>query len=252
MDRSKSIGGSDAGRIMAGDWFTLWQEKTGRVEPDSLADVLQVQIGIVTEELNRRWFERKTGLKVGRKNCCRLVHLDHPFMTGHIDGWVLDGIIECKHVSAFAKDDEIVERYYPQVQHYLAVTRSPRGFLSVIFGNHRWEYFQVQEDPAYQAELIEREQAFWWHVEEDIPPEDKNAEPVSIAFDTMRTVDMVGNNRWADLATDWLETRSAADRFTKATKGLKELIEPDVKLAAGHGVKVTRARNGALTVREAA
>ncbi len=47
------------------------------------------------------------------------------------------------------------------------------------------------------------------------------------------------------------ENRRAAGRFTTATIGLKELVADDVKLAAGYGVRVTRARNGAFTVREA-
>ncbi len=252
MRRSKGIGGSDTARIVAGDWFSLWEEKTGRREPEDLSGVLPVQLGILTEELNRSWFELQTGLTVGRDNCAGLAHPIHEFMVGNIDGWVLDGVIECKHVSAFAKDDAIVSRYYPQLQHYLAVTSSPRSFLSVIYGNHRWEFYQVDADSEYQAELIEREAAFWWHVEENIAPKTPEAvAPAEIAFDTMRSVDMTGNNHWATLAADWLETRTAAARFNSATKGLKGLVELDVKLASGHGIKISRSRNGALTVREA-
>ena len=252
MDRQTGIGGSDAAKIMSGSWLELWEEKTGRRATEDLSDVLQVQIGIVTEELNRHWFELQTGLAVGRENCAGLAHPTHEFMVGNIDGWVLDGVIECKHVSAFAKDEATIERYYPQLQHYLAVTSSPRGYLSVIYGNHRWEFYQVDADPEYQTELIEREAAFWWHVENDVAPKSQEAaEPTEIAFDTMRSVDMTGNNHWSTHAGDWLETRTAAARFTSATKGLKELMESDVKLATGYGVKVSRSRNGALTVREA-
>ncbi|MDH3235721.1 MAG: endonuclease, partial [Alphaproteobacteria bacterium] len=56
IQRSSGVGGSDAGRVMTGDWFALWEEKTGRREPEDLTDVLQVQIGIVTESLNLWWF----------------------------------------------------------------------------------------------------------------------------------------------------------------------------------------------------
>jgi len=38
----------------------------------------------------------------------------------------------------------------------------------------------------------------------------------------------------------------------RRVKNLKTLVEDDVKQASGHGIKVTRAKNGALTVREAA
>ena len=39
----------------------LWREKRGEVEPEDLSDNLIVQLGRVTEELNRLWYERNTG-----------------------------------------------------------------------------------------------------------------------------------------------------------------------------------------------
>ena len=44
MDRTLGIGGSDAKRIIEGDWHTLWLEKTKRVEPVDLSEkVLNVR-----------------------------------------------------------------------------------------------------------------------------------------------------------------------------------------------------------------
>ncbi|MEQ8698628.1 MAG: YqaJ viral recombinase family protein, partial [Bauldia litoralis] len=199
---------------MDGDWLALWEEKTGRRTPEDLSGVLPVQIGIVTEDLNRRWFEQQTGQQVYRDKCDDLVHPEHGFMRGNLDGRVGAGVIECKHVSAFTKDEAVVSRYYPQVQHYLALTGGDIAFLSVIWGNHRWDFFEVDPDPGYQEQLIDREAAFWHHVEHDIPPEDTGAAEVEVAFDAMRSVDMTGHNRWAALAGDWLETRRAATVFT--------------------------------------
>ena len=39
----------------------LSREKRGEVEPEDLSDNLIVQLGTVTEDLNRRWYERNTG-----------------------------------------------------------------------------------------------------------------------------------------------------------------------------------------------
>ena len=64
VERPKTIGGSDAVRIMEGDWHTLWKEKTGRQEPEDLSWVLPVQIGILTEKKNKEWFEHETGHKL--------------------------------------------------------------------------------------------------------------------------------------------------------------------------------------------
>ena len=39
----------------------LWREKRGEAEPVDLSGNLIVQLGAVTEELNRRWYEANTG-----------------------------------------------------------------------------------------------------------------------------------------------------------------------------------------------
>ena len=62
--RRHFIGGSDARIIMGQDegaLVRLWSEKRGEVEPEDLSGNLIVQLGAVTEDLNRRWFEAKTG-----------------------------------------------------------------------------------------------------------------------------------------------------------------------------------------------
>src|ERR1700724_4818840 len=63
-DRRYFIGGSDARIIMGADEVALvrlWQEKRGEVEPEDLSGNLIVQLGLVTEPLNRRWDEGNTG-----------------------------------------------------------------------------------------------------------------------------------------------------------------------------------------------
>ena len=51
VDRSTILGGSDANRIMRGDWHTLWLEKTKRQEPEDLSWNLPVQIGYIPKQL---------------------------------------------------------------------------------------------------------------------------------------------------------------------------------------------------------
>ena len=66
-NRRYFIGGSDA-RIILGDdeaaLIRLWREKRGEVEPEDLSGNLIAQLGVVTEALNRHWFERNTGQAV--------------------------------------------------------------------------------------------------------------------------------------------------------------------------------------------
>ena len=63
-NRRAFIGGSDARIIMGSDeaaLLRLWQEKRGEIEPEDLSGNLIVQLGLVTEPLNRDWYERNTG-----------------------------------------------------------------------------------------------------------------------------------------------------------------------------------------------
>ena len=63
FDRRHFIGGSDARIIMGQDekaLIRLWQEKRGEVGPEDLSANLIVQLGVVTEDLNRVRYERNT------------------------------------------------------------------------------------------------------------------------------------------------------------------------------------------------
>src|SRR5215472_6697570 len=60
------IGGSDARIIMGDDeaaLIRLWREKRGEIEPEDLSGNLVVQLGLATEELNRRWYEANNHLE---------------------------------------------------------------------------------------------------------------------------------------------------------------------------------------------
>src|SRR5512135_112008 len=64
IGRRYFIGGSDARIIMGNDeaaLLRLWREKRGEVEPENLSGNLIVQLGLATEELNRRWYEANSG-----------------------------------------------------------------------------------------------------------------------------------------------------------------------------------------------
>jgi len=39
----------------------LWREKRGEIRPEDLSGNLVVQLGLATEDLNRRWYEANTG-----------------------------------------------------------------------------------------------------------------------------------------------------------------------------------------------
>jgi predicted phage-related endonuclease len=60
LKRRTFIGGSDARIIMGNDeaaLIRLWREKRGEIGPEDLSGNLLVQLGKVTEDLNRAWYE---------------------------------------------------------------------------------------------------------------------------------------------------------------------------------------------------
>lgn len=248
--RLSGIGGSDATIIATGEWQDLWLVKTGRKQPESLDDVLPVQIGTWTEPLNRYWFSRQTGKTIDIIDEPR-IHAVHPFIRANLDGMIGDAIFEAKHVNAFTDMDACQEKYYPQLQHCMAVTGAPMAYLSVFFGNHKWDYAEIPFDADYADELISAEFSFWVLVETDTPPDESNLAVIAPpSLNEMREVDMTGNNAWSYAANDWIAHRGAANAFRKAEKILKELMEPDMRRAYGHGVEINRSKNGALRIKD--
>jgi hypothetical protein len=63
----------------------LWREKRGEIEPEDLSGELLVQLGTVTEHLNRHWYEKNTGQVVADVQRS-LFHAVHRWMAATIDG----------------------------------------------------------------------------------------------------------------------------------------------------------------------
>ena len=87
-DRRYFIGGSDARIIMGDDeaaLLRLWREKRGEVEPEDLSGNLVVQLGVATEELNRRWYEANSGL--ASHGCTATSSASGSALDGGHTGW---------------------------------------------------------------------------------------------------------------------------------------------------------------------
>src|ERR1700704_3323203 len=89
-NRRSFVGGSKPRTIRASDESALprlWREKRGEAEPEDLSDNLIVQLGSVTEELNRHWYERNTGQMVSAVQR-RMFHPVKRWMAATLDGMV--------------------------------------------------------------------------------------------------------------------------------------------------------------------
>ena len=258
MNREGFIGGSDAKRIAEGDWHTLYLEKLGLKPPENLDHNFQVLLGLATEKFHLDWLHRECGFEI-RHRGLKLAMKGHPQIQANLDGWsdAHGCFIEVKHSNSRATRESMVDWYQPQVAHYCNVAGAACGIISYIAGNAAPDWFKLAPSETYCAELLKMELAFWWHVENKVPPEalpDAAKEiaklAVEVRLDDMRVVDMTGSNAWTKLSFDYLLNASAAATFDRAKKELKELVEPDVRLAHGNGLMIKRSKSGSLLFSE--
>jgi predicted phage-related endonuclease len=158
-DRRYFIGGSDARIIVGKDeaaLLRLWREKRGEAGLEDLSGNLVVQLGAVTEELNRRWYEANTGQVTTDVQ----KHIRHPglrWMAATLDGRVeaSGAVFEAKFMLPWSFSEEAAaEKYAPQLQHNMWVVAAPTAVLSVITGGGKWVEIKTHADPLYQHLIV--------------------------------------------------------------------------------------------------
>jgi len=252
QDRRTFIGGSDARVIMGADEVALvrlWREKRGEVEPEDLSENLIVQLGAVTEDLNRHWYEANTGQVIRDVQ----QHVKHPalkWMAATLDGRVESSgaVFEAKFMLPWSFSEEAAaEKYMPQLQHNMWVVAAKSAVLSVITGGGKWVEIAAYADPLYQHLIVTAERKFWRCVESGEPPRLFGVEPPKPRIEAIRIVDMSTSNAWAEFAAIFARTHSAHQEHEQAKTELKSLIPEDAKQAIGHGIRAKRSKSGAVS-----
>src|SRR5712691_9747673 len=120
LNRRAFIGGSDARIIMGDDaaaLLRLWREKRGEAEPEDLSGNLIVQLGRVTEDLNRVWYERNTAQLITDVQR-RIRHPVNRWMGATLDGMVgaKGSVFEAKFMLPWSFSEEAAaEKHMAQV-----------------------------------------------------------------------------------------------------------------------------------------
>ena len=251
-NRRAFIGGSDARIIMGHDeaaLIRLWREKRGEVGPEDFSGNLVVQLGKVTEDLNRSWYERNTGRTVA--DVQRLVkHSAIPWMAATLDGIVegIGAVFEAKFMLPWSFSEETAaEKHMAQVQHNMWVTHLRTSVLSIITGGGKWVEVTIPMDPLYLSILVSAEKKFWRCVHSGEVPHLINAEAPRPRIEAIRIVDIDSSNSWAEFAAIFRTTRNAFLEHERAKSELKALIPEDAKEAIGHGVRAKRSKAGAVS-----
>jgi predicted phage-related endonuclease len=252
VDRTRFIGGSDA-RIILGNnekaLFRLWREKRGEEAPLDLSGELVVQLGIVTEDLNRHWYELNSGNRVSDVQR-HTVHRTMLWMAATLDGLVKEtgAVFEAKFMLPWSFSEEAAaEKHMAQLQHNMLVAGTKKSVLSIITGGGKWIELSIEADPIYQTILIAAEKAFWRAVKTGETPVLFDCEPPKPRIEAVRVVDMNASNSWADFASLFCETRQAHADHERAKSELKALMPEDAKEARGHGIRAKRSKSGAIS-----
>jgi predicted phage-related endonuclease len=200
-NRRQFIGGSDARIVMGKDekaLLRLWREKRGEEPPLDLAGVLVVQLGLATEDLNRRWYEFNAGHRVSDVQR-HAVHRTLPWMAATLDGLVKEtgAVFEAKFMLPWSFSEEAAaEKHMAQLQHNMLVAGTRKSVLSIITGGGNWIELSIEADPIYQTILIAAEKAFWRAVRTGETPVLFDCEPPKPRIEAVRVVDMNASNSW--------------------------------------------------------
>ncbi len=232
--RRQKIGASDAPIIMeVSPWKTpyqLWLEKTtGTLSPIAP----QQRRGLELEEMARCAFEKQTGRVMFPKV---VLHPSFDWMMASLDGIDIDGtsIVEIKCPGQvdheIAKAGKVPEKYFPQLQHQLAVTGLDMvSYLS--FDGNEGVIIEIGRDEHFIAKMIDLEKEFWKCVTTlTAPPLQER--------DIVKREDL----EWAEVSKQWLEVHQKMQVLENEEKALREVLiqMAGVQNVTGGGVRLTR------------
>ena len=254
MNRLGFIGGSDATRIMTGNWYDLWAEKTSRKEPDDLSDNLAVQLGTYTESFHIDWFCKQEmpeySVHIKKQVTYDCIENGVPY-KGTVDARLQEAILECKHTNAFTNMKEQLARYMPQLQFYMHISGVKECYLSCIFGNSTWDYRKVSFDGDYVNHMNVAIKAFWTCVEDDTAPTDgapPSANTDKIPINDMVRRDASADNQFISIAHDYIDTMKDAKSHQAYGKMLKELVAPNESEVYSPVITIKRDKRGSLRI----
>ncbi len=254
LAREGKLTASKVSCLMTGDKekiMQVWRELCGdsSYQEENLDDVWPVQLGLITEPLNLEWYTKKTGHILSRHGEV-VQHPNYNWAAATLDAFdgIIPGPIEAKCVGGFDPIEKVIERYQPQIQWQLEVTECNQAVLSVIEGGRVPRLVNLDRDKSYADELMARALRLMEHVWNMTPPVEM--EPIELKrISRLKDYDMMGNNRWAAAASDWLKHKEAAKLWETSVETIKGLIENDAASATGYGITAKRDRANRISIK---
>lgn len=251
MNRQGFIGGSDLYSILNGDWYDLWEVKTGRKESDDLSDVFPVQLGIQTEEFHLDWFDKVSNYNVIHRQPSVTKEHNGIKLKGTFDGICETGeVVECKHTSGFKKMDDMIQRYLGQLHMYMYLSDTTEIVFSVIFGN-RYEFCRVSFNKVYWEKCLLEIETFWEFVVADVAPHNHIKESFDwsqVEIDGLKRRDASQDNQFIDLAHEYVRCSNLMKEGEEVKKSIKKLVGDDEREVFCDLLTIKRDKRGALRI----
>lgn len=249
MNRLGFIGGSDCVRIMQGDWLELWKIKTGRSDGEDLSNNLAVQLGSHTEGFNLKWFEKNYEVKLTDHQSELSETIGNVPAKGMVDAMWDRNVVEAKHTNSMNNMQDVIDRYMPQIQMYCRLTKADGAYMSVIFGNNKWESAYVSYNESYFNSMWAVVSDFWGYVTRDEQPVDADIPKIetdSIEVDNMVRRDASADNHFISAAHDYIQNQAAAKAFDNAKKDLKAMVADNEREVYCDLLTIKRSKSGSL------
>ncbi len=279
-ERTKSIGASEIGRIIKGEWAELYEIKTGQMPAPDLSNVFPVQLGLQTEKFNLAWRMYKNPELFSEADLTRnheiladdpnqsIRHAKYHFLSATPDAWCtidgMMGVMDCKHTHPNAwpaskydsKEDRVLDTYKYQMTQQMMVTDTRISMISPIYGNTWGEPIIFKYDQEIADLIVEQASAFWQHIELKCAPVDQTPiEQEVIPVDKRRGVsedEMKATNFYGDWCDNAIVIKSFTDNkklYDASIKNLKKLMPIDAHTCTAGGVTLKRSKSNAISVR---
>ena len=147
--------------------------------------------------------------------------------------------------------EKVIQYYMPQIQLYCRLAGAPDAYLSVIFGNNKWESTVVSYDYSYFNSMWAVVSDFWDHVvrnEEPIGIQAPDISTNSISVDNMVIRDASTSNEFVSTAATYTQGLEQDKVFQNAKKSLKEMVAPNEREVYCDFLTVRRDKRGALRI----
>lgn len=193
-ERRTGLGGTDAAAALGHSpyksAYTLWLEKTERIEPEDISNRPEVYWGNILEPIIAKEYAKETGRRVDdypRYQVLRHPTLDFLIATPDRKTEIFDPDMEAPPVSSrttgpleiksagFVKPDQWLNdppvHYQIQLQHYLHVTGSNIGTFALLDTSRRQLYWvDVNRNDGFIEWMSERLEQFWERVQSNKEP----------------------------------------------------------------------------------